>query len=142
MSFVCIDKNYHVSPQIEPQQIAEIADNGFVKIICNRPDMEVSPFYSSSVMEDLAKENNIEFHLIELTHEMMTPETAARQRELVLNCKGPVLAYCASGTRCSLLWAIGEANAGNDPNIILAKTLAAGYDFSNFEASLRTLSNQ
>ena len=142
MSFVCIDKNYHVSPQIEPQQIAEIADNGFVKIICNRPDMEVSPFYSSSVMEDLAKENNIEFHLIELTHEMMTPETAARQRELVLSCKGPVLAYCASGTRCSLLWAIGEANAGNDPNIILAKTLAAGYDFSNFEASLRTLSNQ
>ena len=142
MSFVCIDKNYHVSPQIEPQQIAEIAGNGFVKIICNRPDMEVSPFYSSSVMEDLAKENNIEFHLIELTHEMMTPETAARQRELVLNCKGPVLAYCASGARCSLLWAIGEANAGNDPNIILAKTLAAGYDFSNFEASLRTLSNQ
>jgi len=142
MSFVCIDKNYHVSPQIEPQQIAEIADNGFVKIICNRPDMEVSPFYSSSVMEDLAKANNIEFHLIELTHQMMTPETAARQRELVLNCKGPVLAYCASGTRCSLLWAIGEANAGNDPNIILAKTLAAGYDFSNFESSLRTLSNQ
>ena len=142
MSFVCIDKNYHVSPQIEPHQIAEIAENGFVKIICNRPDMEVSPFYSSSVMEDLAKENNIEFHLIELTHEMMTPETAARQRELVLSCKGPVLAYCASGTRCSLLWAIGEANAGNDPNIILAKTLAAGYDFSNFEASLRTLSNQ
>jgi uncharacterized protein (TIGR01244 family) len=142
MSFVCIDKNYHVSPQIEPQQIAEIAGNGFVKIICNRPDMEVSPFYSSSVMEDLAKENNIEFHLIELTHEMMTTETAARQRELVLNCKGPVLAYCASGTRCSLLWAIGEANAGNDPNIILAKTLAAGYDFSNFESSLRTLSNQ
>jgi uncharacterized protein (TIGR01244 family) len=142
MSFVCIDRNYHVSPQIEPQQIAEIADNGFVKIICNRPDMEVSPFYSSSVMEDLAKENNIEFHLIELTHEMMTPETAARQRELVLNCKGPVLAYCASGARCSLLWAIGEANAGNDPNIILAKTLAAGYDFSNFESSLRTLSNQ
>jgi len=142
MSFVCIDKNYHVSSQIEPQQIAEIADNGFVKIICNRPDMEVSPFYSSSVMEDLAKENNIEFHLIELTHQMMTPETAARQRELVLNCKGPVLAYCASGTRCSLLWAIGEANAGNDPNIILAKTLAAGYDFSNFESSLRTLSNQ
>jgi uncharacterized protein (TIGR01244 family) len=142
MSFVCIDKNYHVSPQIEPQQIAEIAGNGFVKIICNRPDMEVSPFYSSSVMEDLAKENNIEFHLIELTHEMMTPETAARQRELVLNCKGPVLAYCASGARCSLLWAIGEANAGNDPNIILAKTLAAGYDFSNFESSLRTLSNQ
>jgi uncharacterized protein (TIGR01244 family) len=67
---------------------------------------------------------------------MMTPETAVRQRELVLNCKGPVLAYCASGTRCSLLWAIGEANAGNDPNIILAKTLAAGYDFSNFEASV------
>jgi protein tyrosine phosphatase (PTP) superfamily phosphohydrolase (DUF442 family) len=29
MSFVCIDKNYHVSPQIEPQQIAEIAGQWF-----------------------------------------------------------------------------------------------------------------
>ncbi|MBL6839943.1 MAG: TIGR01244 family phosphatase [Rhodobacteraceae bacterium] len=140
MSFVCIDKNYHVSPQLEPQQIAEIADNGFVKIICNRPDMEVSPFYSSSVMEDLAKENNIEFHLLELTHEMMTPATAVIQRELFLNCEGPVLAYCASGTRCSLLWAIGEVAAGIDPKFVLEKTLAAGYDFSNFESSLRTLS--
>ena len=142
MSFVCIDKNYHVSPQIEPLQIAEIAGNGFVKIICNRPDMEVSPFHSSSVMEDLAKQNNIEFHLLELTPEMMTPATAVIQRDLVMSCKGPVLAYCASGMRCSLLWAIGEANAGMDLKLILAKTLAAGYDFSNFELSLRTLSNQ
>jgi len=142
MNFACINENYHVSPQIEPHQIAEIAANGFVKIICNRPDMEVPPFHSSSVMADLAKENNMEFHLLELTPEMMTPATAAIQRNLILNCKGPVLAYCASGTRCSLLWAIGEANAGTDPSFILAKTLAAGYDFSNFESSLRTLSNQ
>ena len=50
-----IDKNYHVSPQIEPHQIAEIAEKGFVKIICNRPDVEVPEWYSSSVMEKVSR---------------------------------------------------------------------------------------
>ena len=55
MNPVFIDKNYHVSPQIEPHQIAEIAEKGFVKIICNRPDVEVPEWYSSSVMAKLAE---------------------------------------------------------------------------------------
>ena len=49
MNPVFIDKNYHVAPQIEPHQIAEIAEKGFVKIICNRPDVEVPEWYRSSV---------------------------------------------------------------------------------------------
>ncbi|NCX92809.1 MAG: TIGR01244 family phosphatase, partial [Rhodobacteraceae bacterium] len=31
MNPIFIDKNYYVSPQIEPHQIAEIAEKGFVK---------------------------------------------------------------------------------------------------------------
>ena len=60
MNFVCIDKNYHVSPQIEPHQISDIAEKGFVRIICNRPDLEVPPSLSSSVMAALAAKEKIE----------------------------------------------------------------------------------
>ena len=139
MNPVFIDKNYHVSPQIEPHQIAEIAKKGFVKIICNRPDVEVPESYSSSVMAKLAEEAGIDFEVLELTHQTMTHENIAKQREFFINTSGPVLAYCASGTRCSVIWALGEAITGTNINYILEKTLAAGYNLSGLEASMRNL---
>ena len=142
MNFICIDKNYYVSPQIEPHQISDIADKGFVKIICNRPDFEVPPSLSSLAMADLAAKAKIEFHILELTHETMTPENILKQRKIFMDASGPVLAYCASGTRCSVIWALGEAMTGNNINYILEKTSAAGYNLSSLTASMRNLSNQ
>ena len=139
MNPVFIDKNYHVSPQIEPHQIVEIAEKGFVKIICNRPDIEVPDSYSSTVMAKLAEDAGIDFEFLELTHQTMTPENIAKQRQFFINTNGPVLAYCASGTRCSVIWALGEAITGTNINYILEKTLAAGYNLSGLEASMRNL---
>ena len=141
MSIVCIDKNYHVSPQIEPAQISDIADKGFVKIICNRPDLEVPPSLCSSVMAELAAKAEIEFHVLELTHETMTPENIIKQRKIFIDANGPVLAYCASGTRCTVIWALGEAITGTNINYILEKTLAAGYNLNGLEASMINLAN-
>tara|TARA_Y100000589_G_scaffold231403_1_gene218860 strand:+ start:102 stop:530 length:429 start_codon:yes stop_codon:yes gene_type:complete len=142
MNFICIDKNYHVSPQIEPHQISDIADKGFVKIICNRPDFEVPPSLSSFTMADFAAKAEIEFHTLELTHDTMTPENILKQRKIFMDASGPVLAYCASGTRCSVIWALGEAMTGTNIDYILAKTSAAGYNLSSLETSMRNLSNQ
>ena len=141
MNFICIDKNYHVSPQIEPAQISDIADKGFVKIICNRPDLEVPPSLCSSVMAELAAKAEIEFHVLELTHETMTPENIIKQRKIFIDANGPVLAYCASGTRCTVIWALGEAITGTNINYILEKTAAAGYNLSGLETSMRKLAN-
>ena len=84
MNPVFIDKNYHVSPQIEPHQIAEIAEKGFVKIICNRPDVEVPDSYSSTEMAKLATEVGIDFEVLELTHQTMTVENVKKQREFFM----------------------------------------------------------
>ena len=54
--------------------MCDIADKGFVKIICNRPNFEVPPSLSSLAMADSAAKAEIEFHTLELTHETMTPE--------------------------------------------------------------------
>ena len=141
MNLICIDKNYYVSPQIEPHQISDIAEKGFVRIICNRPDLEVPPSLSSSVMAAFAAKEQIEFHILELTHQTMTPENISKQREMFINANGPVLAYCASGTRCSVIWALGEAMTGTNINYILEKSLAAGYNLSGLEASMRNFAN-
>lgn len=140
MNPIFIDKNYHVSPQIEPYQIAEIAEKGFVKIICNRPDVEVPEWYSSSVMEKLAEEAGIDFEVLELTHQTMTLENVKKQRAFFIDVNGPVLAYCASGTRCSVIWAMGEAVSGTEISVILEKTQSAGYDLTGLQPTLQNLS--
>jgi uncharacterized protein (TIGR01244 family) len=41
-----------------------------------------------------------------------------------------VLAYCRSGTRSTLLWALAEAQAGGDPDALTNLAAKAGYDIS------------
>src|SRR3546814_2518731 len=55
--------------------------------------------------------------------------------------RGPVLAFCRSGTRSAHLWALAEAKAGGDPAAITAKAAAAGYDLSGIRPLLDTLSS-
>ncbi|MCC6479566.1 MAG: TIGR01244 family phosphatase, partial [Sphingomonadaceae bacterium] len=43
---------------------------------------------------------------------------------------GPVLAYCRSGTRSTLLWALSEASQGGDPDALTNMAAKAGYDIN------------
>ena len=43
---------------------------------------------------------------------------------------GPILAYCRSGTRSTLLWALASAKQGGDPDTIARTAAQAGYDVS------------
>ena len=44
--------------------------------------------------------------------------------------QGKILAYCRSGTRSTLLWALTRARAGDHPDVLAAQAAAAGYDIS------------
>jgi uncharacterized protein (TIGR01244 family) len=52
---------------------------------------------------------------------------------------GPVLAYCRSGTRSTLLWALAEASTGADPDDLAAAAAQAGYDVSPIRTLLDML---
>ena len=43
---------------------------------------------------------------------------------------GKVLAYCRSGTRSTLLWALAESAQGGDPDSLTNMAAKAGYDLS------------
>jgi uncharacterized protein (TIGR01244 family) len=48
--------------------------------------------------------------------------------EALAQARGPVLAYCRSGTRSTLLWSLVQAMNGRDPTAIAAEAAGAGYD--------------
>ncbi len=133
-----ITPRYAVSPQISVEDVPAIAEAGFVKVICNRPNTEVPPDQQSDAIGQAVREAGMEYEVLELTHQTMTPENVALQRDLVESCSGPVLAYCASGTRCSVVWALGQCDRLSTDEILDA-TGKAGYALDGLRPALEQL---
>jgi uncharacterized protein (TIGR01244 family) len=136
-----ISPTYFVAPQIDAADVAALVKSGFTRVICNRPDAEVPASHQHDAMAQAAKTAGLEFVYHPLTHTTMTPENIAKQRELAETATGPVLAYCASGTRCSIVWALGQADTLSVDEIIAA-TQAAGYDLANMRQTLEAISRR
>ena len=126
---------YAVSPQISVEDLPAIAEAGFTTVICNRPDTEVPPSHQAETIAAAAAAVGLRFEVLPITHDSMTPKSVARQRDMVAGSDGPVLAYCASGTRSSVLWALG---ATQDMSVeeILETTRKAGYALDNLRPAL------
>ncbi|MEX0340210.1 MAG: TIGR01244 family sulfur transferase [Arenibacterium sp.] len=133
-----ITPQYSVSPQIGPEDLPAIAAAGFTRVICNRPDIEVPPSHQSAAIQAATEAAGLEFKVLELTHPTMSAERAAAQLALIEGASGPVLAYCASGTRCSVIWAIAQVGHMSTDEI-LAATSAAGYNLENLRGGLDQL---
>jgi uncharacterized protein (TIGR01244 family) len=86
-------------------------------------------------MAEAAQAAGLQFHNLPLTHQTMTPENVARQRDLIDAATGPVLAYCASGTRSSVIWSLGQAGHLSTDEI-LAATAQAGYQLDQLRPAL------
>ncbi len=135
-----ITPRYAVSPQITVDDVPMIAEAGFVKVICNRPNVEVPAEMQSDAIGQAVRAAGMEYEVLELTHQTMTPENVARQRDLAESCGGPVLAYCASGTRCSVVWALGQCDRMSTDDILDATT-KAGYALENLRPALDQIRN-
>lgn len=136
-----LSERYFVTPQISPEDVAAAKAAGITTVICNRPDSEVPPAIQAASIGAAVEAAGLAFHILPLTHHTMTPENVARQRALFESAEGPVLAYCASGNRCTVVWALGQA--GDQPADQILQTAAqAGYDIGALRPTLEALSNR
>ena len=133
-----ITPQYSVTPQIAPQELGQIAAAGYGTVICNRPDDEVPGELKSEVMADEAARHGLTFRVLPLTHQTMTPERTAQQRAWIEESDKPVLAYCASGTRSSVAWALSHA-ADLGADAVLAATAKAGYQLDGLRPQLESM---
>ena len=126
---------YAVSSQLSVEHLPAIAAAGIKTVICNRPDTEVPVDQQFAAIRAAAEAAGLRFEVLELTMETMTPQNIARQNALITGSEGPVLAYCRSGTRCSIVWAMTQAGKMSTGDI-LAATTAAGYELSGLAPTL------
>ena len=127
---------YAVSPQITPDDVAAIKAAGFTRVICNRPDGEIPPELQAARMRELIEAAGMDFVLNPVIGGAITRENVAAQKEAMTTATGPVFAYCASGNRSSIVWALGQAGE------VAADTLIAaaakwGYNLEPIRPALQ-----
>lgn len=133
-----ITPRYSVSPQISAEDIPAIVAAGFTCVICNRPDGEIPASHHASVIEAAAKAAGLTFVVNPLTHETMTPDRLQLQRQSLEASEGKVLAYCASGTRSTVAWMFGHADA-LDADTLLDAAAAGGYQLEALRPQIEYL---
>ena len=133
--------DYAVSPQIEPEDLPEIKAAGFTTVICNRPDMEIPMELHAEVLKAATEAAGLSFVEIPLAHGQMTLDTLAQQAEAMAASSGPVLAYCASGTRSSIVWCLCKAGEMSTSDIITAAG-EAGYDLRHLAPQVEALAGR
>ncbi|MBL4707271.1 MAG: TIGR01244 family phosphatase [Flavobacteriales bacterium] len=135
-----LSPNLAVSAQIRPEDVADLAAAGFKVLINNRPDQEVGADCDHEVMAKAAEAAGMQYHYLpfhpgQITPELITDFSAASAGH------APVIAYCRSGHRCTVLWALSQAGRRPEAEILETAT-DAGYDLSPVRPLLASLANR
>lgn len=120
-----------VSPQITLDQVAQAKADGVTIIVNNRPDDEEPGQVNGAEIEAAAKAAGIAYVAVPVAHGGFSPwQLDGMAGALEQAGAGKMLAYCRSGTRSTLLWALTRARAGDNADVLAAQAAAAGYDIT------------
>lgn len=120
----------YAAPQIGLAEVDEAAKLGVRLIVNNRPEGESDDQLPGAEIEAAARAAGIDYVAIPVTHSGFSEPQVAAMAKALAGAGGPVLAYCRSGTRSTLLWALSEASQGGDPDALTNMAAKAGYDIS------------
>ena len=120
------------SPQLSEADVVQAERDGFRAIVNNRPDGEEPGQASAADMQALAARHGMEFAHIPAILSKIGDAEVAQMANALMRVRGPVLAYCRTGTRSATLWALSRVGARSADEII-----ATAADAGNDLAALR-----
>jgi uncharacterized protein (TIGR01244 family) len=127
------------SPQISVADIVAARDEGVTLIVNNRPEGESADQTPGAEIEAAARAAGIGYLAIPIGHAGFSHPQVQKLAEALAKEKGPVLGYCRSGTRSTMLWALAQASRGEDPEALTAAAASAGYDVSPVRPAMDAL---
>lgn len=127
------------SPQITLAEVDAAAAQGIGLIVNNRPEGESDDQTPGDEIAAACAAHGIDYVAIPVTHAGFSQPQVEAMAAALAGTDKPVLAYCRSGTRSTLLWALAEASRGEDPNELARLAGNAGYDISPVRALMDML---
>jgi len=137
-----IVEGIYASPQIGLPDVALAQAMGITLIVNNRPEGEEPGQIPGAEIEAAATAAGIAYVAIPVTHAGFSEPQVRAMAEALSAAEGPILAYCRSGTRSTLLWALAEASTGAAPDDLAEAAAQAGYDLTPVRPLLDMLSSR
>jgi uncharacterized protein (TIGR01244 family) len=125
-----IIEDYVVSDQITEEDLEQLKEAGFKTIFCNRPDNEEQNQVTVKSIQDKAIESGLNFIHQPVIGGQISQNDIDQFSDYFDAAEKPIFAYCRTGTRSSMLWALSESGKRSIDEI-LRLTSAAGYNLSN-----------
>lgn len=106
-----LSEDVYAAGQIAAHDIPALAAQGFRSIVCNRPDGESSGQPAAREIEAAAKKHKLEFRYVPIGHGP-SGQAAEDFRAALDEMPKPLLAYCRSGARSSMLYSSVTSQGG------------------------------
>lgn len=107
-----LNPDFAVAPQLQPGDMAAVAAAGFKSVIINRPDYEAGPDQpTAAAVIAAAQAAGLAVEYQPVVSGGMTGQDVERFTELLASMPKPILAYCRTGTRCTVLYRAATANS-------------------------------
>ncbi len=124
-----LDAKMLVSGQIAPAQVAELKAQGVTMIVNNRPDGEDPDQPTGLEIEQAAERAGIAYRAIPIRRGI-GPADVESMHQAIEAADGKVLAYCRSGTRSTLAWAVARRRQGAGKQELEEAAARAGVDLA------------
>ena len=107
-----LDQKVFVSGQIRPEDVAGLREQGIAMVINNRPDGEEPGQPPSAELEAAAEAAGLDYRHIPIARGLGPAEVEEMQSALSELGDGKLLAFCRSGMRSTLAWAVARRDQG------------------------------
>lgn len=122
-----LDEKVLVSGQISPGDITVLVEQGVTMLVNNRPDGEEPGQPLGTEIEEAAQAAGIEYRSIPIIRGI-GPADADAMQDAINATRGRMLAFCRSGTRSALAWALAKSEEGMPRDEIEQSLASAGVD--------------
>ena len=123
-----LDDRTLVSGQVRPEEVAGLAEQGVTMLVNNRPDGEEPDQPPGADIEAAAEAAGISYRHVPILRGIGPADVEAMQEALRAAEGGQVLAFCRSGNRSALTWALAMRAEGLAREEVEQRVTDAGFN--------------
>ena len=123
-----LDDKTMIAGQISPQEVPELGRHGVTMIVNNRPDGEDDGQPTSAEIESAAEQAGIAYRHVPIRRGIGPADVECMQEAMRECGEGKMLAFCRSGNRSALAWAVARAEEGASREELEGYAANAGID--------------
>ena len=123
-----LDDRTLVSGQIAPEEVPELAQHGVTMIVNNRPDGEEPGQPLAAEVEAAASKAGLAYRFVPILRGIGPADVECMQQAMQEAADGKLLAFCRSGTRSALTWALARRQEGMAREEIERRLTEAGVN--------------